>query len=137
MLYCVGMTMKVLSPYFLLVLIAGAFLVVGQILMPFLAPLVLAASFAAVLQPLNHRILRFTKGNRDIAALLSVIVTLLCILVPLGFIMTMIGWEVAKLYGSVSDGTFGSTVTSTLREAQGMLPGSFAGENYTEVTTSV
>ena len=66
--------------------------------MPFLAPLALAAAFAAVLWPFYLRMRTKLEGHNDLAALSAVLLTALGILLPLGFILVLMGWEAAKLY---------------------------------------
>src|SRR3954468_12648599 len=97
---------KVLSEYFPLILIVASLFLALQIFLPFLAPLALAAAFAAVLQPLYAYLHRKLSGHDDLAALLTLLVVAIGVLVPLAFIMTQVGFEIAKLYGSLLDGSF-------------------------------
>ncbi len=126
------MDSKSLATYFLFVLIAASLLLAVQILMPFLAPLVLAAAFAVVLRPLHQWLHRKLDGHDDLAALAVLLVVAICILVPLFFIATQIGWELAKLYGSIVDGTFSQNVSAILHRIQTSLPPDMLGRDYTD-----
>ncbi|OGG60401.1 hypothetical protein A2765_03050 [Candidatus Kaiserbacteria bacterium RIFCSPHIGHO2_01_FULL_56_24] len=92
-----------LGVYFLGLLLAGAMLLTYFIFQPFLAPLVLAAVFAVVLQPLYRYILRSMPRWPSVASLITVLVSVVCILVPLSIIGTEIGIEARQLYIQLSD----------------------------------
>lgn len=121
---------KGLSAYFPLILIAASLLLAFQIFLPFLAPLALAAAFAAVLQPLYGYFLRVFPEHDDLAALVTLLVVALGILVPLAFILTQVGFEVAKLYGSLLDGSFVDNVSMILRQIQNTLPRDLLGPDF-------
>lgn len=127
---------KEYSTYFLLILIAAAFVLAIQIFWPFLAPLSLAAAFAAVLQPLYIWFLKELRGNNDAAALFTLIILLVCILAPLGLILFLIGGEAAKLYASVADGSFVANTTSLIRQTQQLLPQSIYGQDFSDSIAS-
>jgi predicted PurR-regulated permease PerM len=88
---------------FLLILLAGALLLASFIFSPFLAPLSLAAVFAVVLQPLYIKILRKFGDRASLAALVAVLIAVICILVPLTLIGTQIFGEAGQLYSSLAD----------------------------------
>ncbi len=90
---------------FLLVLASGALLLAFFILKPFLPPLALAAIFAVVLQPLYKRISTNMKGRTALAALLTVFVSIVGILVPLILLGTQIFNQAAQLYLTLSQGS--------------------------------
>lgn len=90
--------------YFLLVLLAGALVLTFYIFKPFLTPLLLAAVFAVVLQPVYQRVLRLMPRYPSLASLATVFVAIVCTLVPLSFIGTQIGREAAGLYVSIARG---------------------------------
>jgi predicted PurR-regulated permease PerM len=124
------------SAYFLLLLIAGALFLVGQIFMPFLAILALAGACASVMWPVYVRTRSLFKDSGDLSAILVSLLVFVGILSPLLLIFVTLGWEVAKLYGSVVDGSFVQNVSAVLREAQQSLPHYFAGNDYTESIAS-
>ncbi|OHB20353.1 MAG: hypothetical protein A2854_01195 [Parcubacteria group bacterium RIFCSPHIGHO2_01_FULL_56_18] len=92
-----------LGIYFLLALLFASLVLTYFIFQPFLAPLVLAAVFAVVLQPLYRRILRSIPKWPSLASLITVLISVVGILVPLILIGTEIGIEAQDLYGQVSD----------------------------------
>jgi len=92
-----------LGIYFLIALLIGALVLTYFIFQPFLAPLVLAAVFAVVLQPLYRRILRGIPKWPSLASLITVLISVVGILVPLILIGTQIGLESQQLYSQLSD----------------------------------
>ncbi len=89
---------------FLLLLLAGAVVVSFFIFKPFLAPLVLATAFAVVLQPLYRAIVRSLGNRESIAAFVTVLISIVCILVPISFLGTQIFYESLDLYSSLVAG---------------------------------
>jgi len=98
------MNEKILRPYFLLVLIAVSLTLVFFIFRPFLLVLVLAAIFAVVLQPLYQRVLTGMSGSPGLASFVTMLITVVCILIPLTFITTQITNDAHSLYASLSGG---------------------------------
>lgn len=92
--------------YFLLALLVGVGFVVFYILQPFLSPLVLAAIFAVVLQPVYQRALKDMRGSAGLAALTTTLAFLVVLMVPLVFFGERIFSESRQLYAVVSSGTF-------------------------------
>ncbi len=83
-----------------LILLAGAGLLVFFIARVFLLPILLAAIAAALFYPLNRRILKGFKHRSSLAALVTVAVFCLIILVPmalLGYLVTQNVIEVTRL----------------------------------------
>lgn len=99
-----AMTPRTIGHYFLIALLGGMLLLTFYIFKPFLAPLVLAGAFAIILHPLYLSLLRLMGKWPSIASLLTVLVSVICILVPLGIIGTKIGLETAGLYTTLTDG---------------------------------
>lgn len=89
---------RIAGLYFLVALLLGTIVLSYFIFEPFLAPLFLAAVFASVLQPLYHRILSKLPLWPSLSALLTVLITVVCILVPLVFVGAQIGSEARDLY---------------------------------------
>lgn len=83
--------------YFLLLLLAGASLLVYFIFAPFLSALILAVVFAVVLQPLYRWILSKWR-HPSLASLATVLVAAIGIITPLSFLGTQIAKEAADVY---------------------------------------
>lgn len=99
------MTADRVRPYFLLALLAGAFLLTFAVFQPFLGPLALAAVFAVVLYPVFKFFLRQVKGQRTLASLLTILFSIIAILIPLFFVGFLVFNQAASLYSSlVQDG---------------------------------
>lgn len=113
--YTAAMTMneKTLQPYFLIVLIIVSSVLAFFIFRPFLVVLVLAAVFAVVLQPLYRGVLRGMSGSPGLAAFITMLVSVVCILVPLTFITVQIAGEAQNLYASITN-SGGETYLSTV-----------------------
>jgi predicted PurR-regulated permease PerM len=89
-----------LNRTFFLILLAGAVLLVFFVARVFLLPLLLAAIAAALFYPLNRALLKGLKGRSTLAALVSVVIFCLIILVPiglLGYLVTQNVIEVTRL----------------------------------------
>jgi len=89
-----------LNRTFLLLLLAGAALLVFFVARVFLLPIILAAIAAALFFPLNTRIRRAFRGRETLAALCSVVIFCLIILIPislLGYLVTQNVIEVTRL----------------------------------------
>jgi len=98
------MNEKILRPYFLLALIVISFTLVFFIFRPFLIPLVLAAVFASVLQPLYRALLRRMERVPGLASLATIFIAVVCILIPLSLISVQITHDAQSLYTSLSGG---------------------------------
>ncbi|PIR83901.1 hypothetical protein COU18_00595 [Candidatus Kaiserbacteria bacterium CG10_big_fil_rev_8_21_14_0_10_51_14] len=118
-----------LQLHFLLLLLAGALVLSFFIFRPFLAPLALAMVFAVVLQPFYRRVVR-SMGNREsIGALVTVVISIVCVLLPLSFLGTRIFQESVGVYNSLvtNDGNANFAVSffkDTGRALEGSIPGS-------------
>ncbi len=89
--------------YFLLVLLAGAAWVAFLVIQPFFSALALGAVFAVVLQPIYTRVLKQLKGKEALAALATVGLSILIVLIPILFVSMQLLKEAQGLYGSLSD----------------------------------
>ena len=87
--------------YFLLVLLAGVFILAFFIFKPFLYALILAMVFATVFEPVHKRVLALTRENKGLAALLATISVLIIVVTPLAFLGTQIFQEATGLYASL------------------------------------
>lgn len=99
------MNPKTLRPYFLIALIAASAVLAFFIFRPFLTALALAAIFAMTLQPLYQAVLRRMSSSPGLAAFTTMLVAVVCILVPLMFISMQIAGDAQSLYASLSDGS--------------------------------
>ncbi len=97
-------------PYFLTALLIGVLALVTAIFWPFLKPLALAAVFAVVLQGLYGKISRLFGGWPSVAALLTVLMSILLILLPLSLVGVLVGNEARQLYVSLEEGEGRSTI---------------------------
>src|SRR3989344_5558374 len=98
------MHIQTLRPYFLMLFLIGALALTTAIFWPFLKPLALAAVFAVVLQGLYQRISRVLGGWPSTAALLTVVVSVLVILLPLSLVGVLVGNQAHDLYTSLEKG---------------------------------
>jgi len=115
------MTAKKLQlPYFitlLLVVVVLAFF----IFRPFLATLAVAGMIAVIIHPFHERFTKILKGHAGIAALLSVLLVAIGILVPLVFLGALVFMETRDLYFSLTSnggnyfGLFDTLVTQPVR----------------------
>src|SRR3989338_4290433 len=100
-----------LRPYFLMIVLAAAIILTALIFSPFLKPLALAAVFAVVLQGLYRRISRLLGGWASVAALLTVIVSVVLILLPLSLVGVLVGNEAREVYFSLEESGGQSTIS--------------------------
>lgn len=82
--------------------IVGAFTFV--IMSPYLTPLFLAGVFAILFSPIHRYLLKRTHGNDGRAALFTVLVVLIVVLIPLIFLGTLMFQEVLSIYESLAQG---------------------------------
>ncbi len=113
------MVNRKLHLHFLLLLLAGALLLSFFIFRPFLAPLALAMVFAVVLQPLHTRIMGYLGNRESLAALATVLVSVVCILVPLSFLGTQIFYESINVYDSLATNDGRQSVVMTFVQDTG------------------
>ena len=85
----------------LLTIVTIAFL---WILLPYSGAVFWGVVFAIIFAPLQSRLLRATKGKPTVAALLSLLVTVLMVLLPLAMITASLVDQVAGIYTMVSSG---------------------------------
>ncbi len=87
--------------YFLLILLAGIFVLAFFIFKPFLYALILAIVFATVFEPLHKKMLAMTREKMGLAALLATVSVLVVVVVPLAFLGIQIFQEATQLYSSL------------------------------------
>ena len=71
---------------------------------PFLIPLALAAIFAVALAPLHRLIMRSLGGRESLAALLTVLVSIICLVAPVALLSTRVVVEAGQFYTSFEAG---------------------------------
>ncbi len=111
------MNANTLRPYFLIALIVVSSVLSFFIFRPFIVVLVLAIVFAVVLQPLYRGVLRRMSASPGLAALITMIISVVCILVPLTFITIQITGEAQHLYTSIADGGGETYLNTVLKSA--------------------
>jgi predicted PurR-regulated permease PerM len=119
-----------LSSYFFLVLLLVATGAAILVFLPFLKPLVLALAAAIILYPVYAEITGLIGNgriSRNIAAVITVVLVLIIVLVPLFFLAGSIYSEVQSLYGMLTDEGNRSQVISTLNTASQSLSNSVFG----------
>lgn len=76
------------SRYFLLLALAASIVVVYFIAKPFLGPLILAAVFAFLFQPIYQKSLNYLKNRESLAAFLTTITAIILVLLPIALLGT-------------------------------------------------
>lgn len=97
------MNKKHSSHYFLLIALTVSIVVVYFIAKPFLGPLILAAVFAFLFQPIYQLLLKPLKGRQSLGALLTTLIAIFLILLPITFIGNQIFKETTAIYHSLTN----------------------------------
>lgn len=113
--------------FFLLMILAGALVLSFFVFRPFLSPIVVAAVFAVMFQPLHRKMLNFTGNRPALAAFCTTIIAVALIVVPLIFLGIQMLNESQRVYLSLSSIDAREGVTGAFRmfnnALQGILPG--------------
>ncbi len=110
------------SLYFLFALIGATLILSFFIFRPFLYALILALVCAVIFQPLHKKILTLARGNKGLAAFLTVISILILIITPLVVLGMQVFKEASQLYSFlVSEGGAGAFDTF-----KGLVPEGFS-----------
>ena len=115
------MNSKLLQTYFLTALIIVSAVLAFFIFRPFLVVLALAAIFAVILQPLYRTIFLRMDGSPGLAAFATMLISVICILVPFAFIAVQITDDAQHLYTSLSDGSGGARIDAVFRYADDII----------------
>lgn len=83
---------------FFFVLLLGVLVLAFFLFLPYLTTLAVAATFAVVTCPLHRRLVFLLRKREGLAALLTVLLTILLVLLPLSFIGTQVVRESQHLY---------------------------------------
>lgn len=105
------------SVYFLLISIIGFAVMSFFIVSPFMAPLIVAAVFAFLFNPIFEKLTKYFKGRRSVASLITTILALLIILGPISFLVTQIVKESTFVYNYITDNG-----SSLIDQAKNILP---------------
>lgn len=99
------MNPKISQSYFLVALIAISAVLAFFIFRPFLIALVLAVMCATALYPFYQWISRYMSGSPGLAAFITILVLIVCVLVPFTLITMQITSDAQQAYASVSSGS--------------------------------
>lgn len=119
------MDKKNYSHYFLVLALSASIILVYFIAKPFLGPLILAAVFAFLFQPIYKEFLSVSKGRESLAAFFTTIVAIILVLLPISLLGTQILKESSQLYQSLaSEGGsgFGAYVEGILNQVRLVVP---------------
>ncbi|MBC7836512.1 AI-2E family transporter, partial [Acetobacteraceae bacterium] len=106
---------------FLLVLVVLCLILGGFVISPFWVPLFLAIVFAVALHPLYMRFSRSLGNYRSIAALLTILVAIVGVLIPLAILLTLLSREAIGVYAAFHEGSAGAYLQEMLQSAQNLL----------------
>lgn len=101
-MYNTAMDQQRFQNYFFLLLLVGIVLLTFRIFSPFVSPLVVAATFAVIFQPLFAVLLRFIP-QRSLAALVATLSVFVIVVAPLSFFGTLLFQEARALYVSLDE----------------------------------
>ncbi|HWO07521.1 MAG TPA: AI-2E family transporter [Candidatus Paceibacterota bacterium] len=125
--------------YFLLALIVGMVALAFFIVLPLLTPVLLGAIGAVVVQPAYQFLLRSVRW-RGIAALLTILLTLMLVVMPIALIVTYVAGEARDVYATLITGEgrawIASTIQSLEEAVQRYVPGvrNFSGTLSTNLS---
>ncbi len=110
--------------YFFLGLLAVAIILAILVFLPFLTPIVLAAALAVVFGTLHRYVVRYLFGNRERsgwAALVTLIIVAIVVIIPVLFLVGQIYSEVQTMYAYLIDEGSRSHFVSTLNSWSDVL----------------
>lgn len=88
----------------LLVLLVAVSLAMAWILQPFYGPILWGSIIALLFAPLHHRLLRRLPQRRTMAALVTLLVVLVLVILPMGLITAALAREAAGFYQRLQSG---------------------------------
>ncbi len=97
------MDKKDLQTYFFLGLILISLIVVAFMFLPFLSSIVLATTFVVIFDPLHQKILKAARGQKNVAALATILLILIIVFVPLTFIGLKVFDQTQDLYVKITE----------------------------------
>ena len=113
------------SDYFLFFCLVASIIIVYFIIQPFLTPLILAAVFAFLFQPIYGKFLFVTRERPSLSAFITTIIAIILVILPIAFVGTLILKESTGLYQTFMGGDRNDLVTAIeeiLNQARVILP---------------
>lgn len=104
--------------FFFFIVLAGVVVLAFFVLKPFLVPLALGVIFSVILHPVYSWLVRGTKGRESIAALVTVILTILVLLAAVSFLGARIAQEAQQFL----DSNTGTSAGGLQQLAEGVSP---------------
>ncbi len=96
--------------YFLFLLLAGAAVLTFLVFKPFITTVVLAGVCAVLLQPLKERIRKYIIPSKGFAALATLLIGVLMLVIPLVLVGALVVSESRSAYTSLATGSTGLTI---------------------------
>ena len=112
------------SHYFLLLALGASCLVVYFIAKPFFGPLILAAVFAFLFQPIYRFFLNHLKKKGSLAAFATTVLAIIFIIIPIALLGTQMFKESSQLYQSLANGGggFEASIRDFIDRARAAFP---------------
>ena len=113
------------SLYFLLLCLAASLVVVYFIIRPFFGPLILAAVFALLFQPLYQQFLHLMRKRAAWAALTTTTIAIILVLLPITLLGSQILKESSQLYQTLVGGdsnSFIESIENSLNQVSARFP---------------
>ncbi|TCU38647.1 AI-2E family transporter [Rhizobium etli] len=102
-------------------LTAAVSLAFAWMLWPFSGAILWATVLAVLFAPVNRGILRSIPGRRNLAALFTLVIILMMVILPFLLIANLVFREAASVYKSIAAGQFAPAID--IQTLRGMLPG--------------
>ena len=130
---------KIQNAFFLIVLLVS-FILLVFLLKPYIGIIVASGALAIVFLPLHRQILKWVKGKKTIASLISILVVIVIILAPLFLIGFQVYKEASNLYLGISSNNFSqfnNFIAGVEKIAQKFSPGFSLNLNAKEILTPI
>lgn len=115
---------KSISQYFLFLALGVSLYFAFLIFRPFFAEILMAGIFASILYPLYKWFLTAVRGRESLAALITLVIFVLLIVIPIGNFMVLLARESADTYASMQErvlnGEFNTAVNDLLKNFRGL-----------------
>jgi predicted PurR-regulated permease PerM len=89
------------NQYFLLFSLLAVMLLFFLMIKGFMVPIIVAAVFATLFNPLYQRLVRWTKGRSGLSAVISCLILLLVLLIPIYILVNIVINQAIALYDSI------------------------------------
>jgi predicted PurR-regulated permease PerM len=124
------MTNRKIQLQFLVILLVGTLILTFLIFQSFIAPLALAIVFSVVLQPLYRLIMRKIWHKPSFASLATVVISIICLIVPFSLLGFQVIQEARGLYGTLAYGNNGgnelvASIQKVGSDLEPLVPGSY------------